>query len=113
MRDIILKLMAVAITEVSVILALHLTGAHGNSTRFSVVLHISEFAVPIYFFSDFMADSIFQNDDNRVRVPAAAWKFLAIVLGIIGVICFFTVGNGGPKRCGVGWSRCAEENRVF
>jgi len=91
-RDIIFRLIAVAITELVVVLALRLTGAHGNSTRFSIVLKTSFFAALIYFFSDFMADSIFQTDDNRV--PAAAWKFLAVVLGIIGIICFFSIKNG-------------------
>lgn len=91
-RYIVLRLIYVVIVELAVILALHLTGAHGNSMRFGVVFQISIFASVIYFFSDFMADSIFQTDYNKV--PAAAWKILAIVFGIIGVVCFFTIGNG-------------------
>ncbi len=51
-RDIIFRLIAVAITKLVVVLALRLTGAHGNSTRFAIVLKTSFLALSNFMWVD-------------------------------------------------------------
>ncbi len=97
MPELLLKALLLAAIQLVIAAALVWTGAHTGSVRFWVVLKISFFASLLYLFrgSSYLTGSNFWFEGEWVDTPTPSviWKLLAVMLGIIALVCFFAIGN--------------------